>query len=511
MKLLLFAVILTFYSNYFSAAAQTSGKHSIDSTAESGMHYVFNLDFRSAESCASELQEKGRGGIPAGYLKLVSGFYKIISGAENPWDEAAFIRSHDALLEQIEKSDAIAKDESFFYTGCVFGNLARYYGAKGNWVKAFYYARKAKTQHESVPACSIFYHDARLAPGLYDYYAAILPKWLGALASMIGLGGDKERGRLMLNSTAHHGTLHRTESLFILIQILINDGKYEQALVISETLMKHYPDNPYLRHQTGLIYFLMDQHDHAEPMFRQSYTVSHERYIPCEQMSAYHLGRIEILKNRYKEASGYFQRVLSLESRTQKFIPTHGWITGSAAYYLGLSYDCAGNAAQAALAYKQSVAHAHTDPLVRERSRFRLKYQMNEYHRQAETLFHRLSYPDSGVDSASFRRIINDNRIRSQPGLFERLHFAYGKRLMLNGRFMDAAHHFEKSAEVAVEFPDRSWIIPYSHYYLAHCMATVNDIQRIQEHLRLAGSHRNYPGEERIRYLYVNILNNLTK
>lgn len=513
---ILFIVAAGFYVQGFFltenalAAGTEEERHYADSVSAIALDYIFNLNFSSAASCTDKMKS-AYPQHPAGvYLMLVADFYRIIAGVDYPWDEDRFVGSHDSFLAQLESSEKLlSSDDVNFYRGCAYGNLARYWGSQGNWANAFLNARKAKRLHEAVSASSPHFHDAQLTPGVYNYYAATLPKWVSSIASLIGLGGDKDLGIRQLSETAEKGSLHRTEALFILIQVLMNEGRYEQALDISKRLMKQYPDNPYLKNQTAVILFVMDDFRAAEPLFTASLNKSSSRYAPCSHMALYHLGRIHLMKSDYTSARDYFNRVFRIESLTARFEPTHGWIAGSARYYAGLGAEHLELRDEAEELYRTAASQENVNPLIKVKSKFRLKYPMNERQLRIEALIHQLTSSAGIPDSAQCAQYLKDASDENYPGLINRLEYAVGKRYIINKSYVKAFPHLISALNSTDDYPDKVWVMPEVYYYLAECAASVNDISKIQEYLEKAGSYKDYPGESRMRYLYDNMLNAL--
>ncbi len=478
-----------------------------DSLAIRGFNHIFNLDFSSADSCVRALRHRQTEQPLGDYLELVSDFYRIISGAEPDRDDTEFIAKHDRFLERLESSRSSLSDDDYsFFQGCIYGSLARYRGSQGDWLKAFYHARKAKRSHESVTDQSAYYYDAQLTPGVYHYYAATLPKWIRSLASVAGLGGDKDLGIRQLSSAAAKGTIHNSEALFMLVQILMNEGKYEQALEISKKMMPRYPDNPYLVYQTGQILFLMEDYESAEPFLAKASNRSVNRYAPCEQIARYHLGRIAVFRNRYAEAYDHFMRVFQLEPLTEALVTTHGWISGSACFYAGVAAEHLGKSSLAAELYQKGAAHEHSVSLIKQNCKFRIRYPMNSRHLAMEDMIHHTIMNKDEPDSLMYEKHIRSADEAAQPGLTAKLDFAFGKRHLLNQRFEKAAPFFLSAAESAEDFPDRLWIRAHSYYYLACCEAAENNFQKIREYLQTAKNMSGYPGEERMRFLYDEML-----
>jgi hypothetical protein len=213
------------------------------------------------------------------------------------------------------------------------------------------------------------------------------------------------------------------------------------------------------------------------------------------------------MKSDYTSAGNYFNRVFQIESLTSRFEPTHGWIAGSARYYAGLGAEYLGLRDEARELFRAAASRESVNPLIKVKSKFRLKYPMNEKQLRIEALIHQLTSSAGIPDSAQCAQYLKDASNENYPGLINRLQYAAGKRYIINKNHVKAFPHLISALNTTDDYPDKVWIIPEVYYYLAECAASVNDISKTQEYLEKAGSYKNYPGESRMRYLYDNMLN----
>jgi tetratricopeptide (TPR) repeat protein len=95
------------------------------------------------------------------------------------------------------------------------------------------------------------FHDAELSIGLYDYIVGSLPLPVRVLASIAGAGGSKKRGIQTLAEVAREGQWTRDDAKVLLIAIYKKEGRFPEALALSEEMQERYPGNYLFRLETA--------------------------------------------------------------------------------------------------------------------------------------------------------------------------------------------------------------------------------------------------------------------
>lgn len=85
------------------------------------------------------------------------------------------------------------------------------------------------------------YADAKMAMGIQQFAVASLPRFVRMLVGIAGVGGNKEKGILLLRESAAHGIVTPIESRTALSLFLRHDGRYAEALSVQKGLAEEFP------------------------------------------------------------------------------------------------------------------------------------------------------------------------------------------------------------------------------------------------------------------------------
>ncbi len=100
---------------------------------------------------------------------------------------------------------------------------------------------QARNDSEAVLKLDPQYADAEMAPGIQQFAVASLPRVVRMMVGIMGVGGSKEKGLLMLRESATHGVVTSVESRTILSLFLRHDGRYPEALAVQQALAAQFP------------------------------------------------------------------------------------------------------------------------------------------------------------------------------------------------------------------------------------------------------------------------------
>ncbi len=100
---------------------------------------------------------------------------------------------------------------------------------------------QARNDSEAVLKLDPQYADAEMAPGIQQFAVASLPRVVRVMVGIMGVGGSKEKGLLLLRDAAMHGVVTSVESRTILSLFLRHDGRYPEALAVEQALAAQYP------------------------------------------------------------------------------------------------------------------------------------------------------------------------------------------------------------------------------------------------------------------------------
>lgn len=143
-------------------------------------------------------------------------------------------------------SEEKATAEDLFWMGQVWGLLAVRHGEQDEWLKAARNGKRMREAGRRAQRLDPEFADAYVLTGLYDYMAAELPSFVKVLRFFLFLpGGDRERGIESLRLARREGRLASRQAGIILQQILVHEGRLDQAVELGRAMLEEDPaDGP---------------------------------------------------------------------------------------------------------------------------------------------------------------------------------------------------------------------------------------------------------------------------
>lgn len=433
-----------------------------------GMEFVYNLDFTRSDSVFELLIRKNPAHPQGYYFKASSCFYQIISGYLTNRSEEILLEYNDkaiAVAEEYEKQDPQAGQ---FYRGTAYGNIARYHAMNGDFIKAFYYAKKSKNLHEEIMEKNPGNYDAYLTVGVYNYYAAAIPRWMDAVAGLFGLGGNRALGIRQLETAYEKGDLARIEAKFFLANVYYEEGDYERSVQFYRELSSVFDRNPFLHNQLGLLYYSMENFDQAEFSFSRSIRTVNEKTLSSKIFADYFLGRICKLRNDYPSALLYLNDAADVGNKRKLFKSIDAWIVGAAYYQAGEVMELSGNRTDAIRYYELAKSHEHTGKSVTQAAKNRLQYGLSEFEIGVIRARHMIIYGQ--VDAG--RQYMEELRPKAYNGnekFLSQINFYLGRSELAVSNFQDAKSRFLESLRTQTDDGDQKWREPQARFYLGMC------------------------------------------
>lgn len=145
------------------------------------------------------------------------------------------------------------RDPSAHYAlGAALGLAASYQGSiEGKLLPAFRAARRAYDAHEKVLQLDPSRVDAGLVVGTYRYAVSTLPAPLRWIAYLVGFGGGKDQGIVLLEAAAAHPGEVQADARFALVLVYNRERRYDEALRVLRQLQGSYPGNRLLWLEEG--------------------------------------------------------------------------------------------------------------------------------------------------------------------------------------------------------------------------------------------------------------------
>src|SRR5215471_3407819 len=135
------------------------------------------------------------------------------------------------------KNDA----DALYYLGAYYGAMAGY---EASTARKFFSAMRNGSRcvdaHEKTVKLDPNYYDAYLTLGMYDYIVGSLPFMYKALAAVVGVRGNKQRGIARLREIVEKETATADDARVLLLAIYQNEKRYEDALALLDQLSSKY-------------------------------------------------------------------------------------------------------------------------------------------------------------------------------------------------------------------------------------------------------------------------------
>lgn len=211
----------------------------IHNAAIASIENIYKNDFKGAEEEAKEIIKKYPD-LPAGYF-----FHAVIldfwmNHYQTNEKENEFYRYCDQTIEKSEKileknpSDQWAK----FFMGGADGFKGTYEARYERWITAFRYGWKGVSVLLDLKEKGTQITDVYYGIGSYDYWRSAMMK---TLWFMPPINDKRQDGLKMLFAAQQNGVYTKTIASTELVNVLINEHQYDQALQISQKGLAKYP------------------------------------------------------------------------------------------------------------------------------------------------------------------------------------------------------------------------------------------------------------------------------
>jgi len=468
-----------------------------------GLEFVYNLKFDSADAVFDQLvQDDPR--HPRGYFfKSSATFYRIVSGSHSGVLQDEYVKRSEEAIRIAEKYGDQAKHEieADFYLGAVYGNLGRYYAARGDWIKAFYYGRKTKSLHNSVIERDSSKYDAYLSLGLYNYYAATLPRFVDLVASLFGLDGDRELGLAQLRIAEEKGVLAAIEGKFFLANVYTEEGNYEEALRLHTELCQRFSGNPYLFDQRGVVKYKMDEFKGAAVDFGQSMQLAGDEYESATMLAAYYLGRIHKIHNDFGSAIHFFRKAFEAGEKLSLFKGVDGWVVGTAYYHTAEALELSGNRQFAIQFYELGKNHPMSTKGTVEGCKARLKAGLSTFEirlilARHDVLVGRIDRADTTLTRLKEEAFADESKRR----FLSSIHYYLGRIAIAHKSYAEARTFLEAALDPGGGLKSEDWIEPHARYYLGLALNGLKMKPEAKIEWQKTLTFNNYAEEARIRF-----------
>lgn len=224
----------------FAAAPLPDDMHN---WAISTIDNVYREDLKKAEEDARKIVRKYPG-HPAGYffMAVVTDSWMQLHQSNTKEDE--FYNYCDQAIEKGEQIlEKNPKDEwAKFFIGGANGYKGTYEARYEKWITAFRYGWKGVSTLLDLKSSGSNLIDINYGIGSYEYWRSALMK---ILWWMPGIADNRESGIKKLYLIKNNGIYTKSASSLTLINILLNEKRYNEALTISNEMLKYYPSSSF--------------------------------------------------------------------------------------------------------------------------------------------------------------------------------------------------------------------------------------------------------------------------
>jgi len=267
----------------------------------------------------------------------------------------------DQIKQLVSKAEAMeekrlqanSKDVAALYSrGVTRAQFATYTALiEHAWFSALRNAVGARRDHEKVLELDPKNVDAKLIVGAHNYVIGSLPWGIKAATSVVGLGGNKEKGLQYLHEAAEGNSETSIDAKVVLVVFLRREGRLDESLQILRTLVPQYPHNVLFAIEEGNLLRAKKQDRDAEAVYRRVWEDGRAgRYSGLHyELAASALGDLLRSEKNYEGAAAAYDLV----SQVQK---PEGEIAQKAAVGAGEMYDLLHKRDVAVKRYEAAVA-----------------------------------------------------------------------------------------------------------------------------------------------------------
>jgi Tetratricopeptide repeat len=179
------------------------------------------------------------------------------------------------------------------------------------WFSALRNAVGARRDHERVLELSPSTVEAKLIVGAHNYVVGSLPWGVKVAASMVGLGGNKEKGLEYLKECAQGNGETSIDAQILLAVFLRREHRYEQALPIVRSLVPRFPQDILLALEEGHLLRAAGHSEEAAAVYRRIWQAGREGRYPGlhYEIAALSLGDLLRAQKDYSGAAAAYEQV----------------------------------------------------------------------------------------------------------------------------------------------------------------------------------------------------------
>src|SRR5215469_835261 len=215
-------------------------------------------------------------------------------------------------LEQ-KRLESNAKDVDALYArGVTRGQFAIYTAlVEHAWISALRNAVGARHDHEKVLELLPNYVDAKLVVGAHNYVVGSLPLGLKVASSLVGMGGNKEKGLAYLREAAAGRGETSVDAKVVLVVFLRREHHLQEALQLERSLVASFPQSSLLKLEEANILRDQGKSEEAAIVYREISQAGRNGRYPGQHYEAAAVGLGNLLRTdkNYAGAAAAYELV----------------------------------------------------------------------------------------------------------------------------------------------------------------------------------------------------------
>ena len=262
---------------------------------------------------------------------------------ESQEDADCFNKAIDKTLylveEELEKEQDLTdsiKAELFFYEGSAYGYRAFFQGSNGNFLAAISNGLKSVGSLNHTLEIDSSLYGAYLGIGVYKYWRYSRLKFISWLPF---IPDDREEGITMIKLAIACDSLSRYMAMHQLVYILLDYGRYEEAIIFAEKVVVKYPDSQFMWWANAHAYFKNKDFEKAKSSYLRLYTLITEdknRNISHLLKCKFKLAVVYKELNEFEECKKQCDSILELSEKIELNDSTEDIVN----WTVELSEDC---------------------------------------------------------------------------------------------------------------------------------------------------------------------------
>ena len=218
-----------------------------------------------------------------------------------------------ALAIENRLLDSNSKDINALYArGVTRAEFATYTALiEHAWFSALRNAVAARHDHEKVLELDPSNVDAKLIVGAHNYVVGNLPWAVKTASSMVGLGGNREKGLEFLHEAAASNGETSIDAKIVLVVFLRRERRFDESLQILRSLEPQYPHNVLFAMEEGNLLNAKGQPGQAAAVYRKVWQDGRNgRYAGLHyEIAATTLGDMLRLQKNYAAAAAAYEQI----------------------------------------------------------------------------------------------------------------------------------------------------------------------------------------------------------